>query len=279
MSTASTILGKCRERFGDSSANWITNAVGMNWIDHAQAELNNKFFPLTRLTGFVVAANQEAFTIPSDHIMTEAVWHSRAVRTVMIYKPAIEFFKLKMVAQSATGYPQYYTEFEGRFYVWPMYGTADATVAASGAINATSTTVSLATVTGLQIQGLVSVASTSEIIQYTLAASGQLSGCQRGYAGTTAASFASTGTLTQMTLQVLYKRAAASISTVTDSVELPMLYERAMEEWVLYLAYAAEGSQEKAAAQYQVAQKEFDKLEYIGSRETMDRPMRIIDRL
>ncbi len=250
----------------------------MNWLDNAQDEINTKFMPLTRLTGFVVAANQEAFTVPSDNLMTEAVWHSRAVRTVLIYKVPIEFFKLKMVAQSATGYQQYYTQFEGRYYVWPMYGTADQTSTASGAFTIATTQISVATITGFQIQGLVQ-ASNGEIIQYTNTATGLIKGCVRGYAGTAAASGANAGTLTQMTLQVLYKRQAASLATGGDSVELPPLYERALEEWVLYLAYAAEGSQEKAAAQYQICQKEFDKLEYIGSRDTMDRPIRIIDRL
>ena len=278
MSTATAILDKARQRFGDTSANWITPGAGLNWLDNAQNEINTKFMPLDRLTGFVVAANQEAFGLPSDCLVVEALWHSRAVRTVLIYKTPIEFFKLKMVAQSATGYPQYWTEFENRIYVWPMYGTADQTSTASGAFTIATTQISVATVTGFQIQGLVQ-ASSGEIIQYTNTATGLLKGCIRGYAGTTAASGVDTGTITQMTLQLLYKRQAASLATGGDSIDLPALYERAIEEWVLYLAYAAEGSQEKAAAQYQICQKEFDKLEYIGSRQTIDRPMRIADRL
>lgn len=211
-------------------------------------------------------------------LMVEAVWHSKAVRTVLIYKTPIEFFKLKMVAQSATGYPQYWTEFEGRIYVWPMYASADQTSTASGAFTIATTEISVATITGFQSQGLVQ-ASHGEIIQYTNTSTGTLKGCIRGYAGTTAASGTTTGTVSQMSLQLLYKREAASLSTVTDSPDLPALYEGALEEYVLYLAYLAEGSQEKAAAQYQVYEAEATKLEYIGSRQTMDRPMRIIDRL
>lgn len=250
----------------------------MNWLDAAQAEVNAKFMPLTRLTGFVVSANQEAFTLPADLIMTEVVWHAKAVRTTLIYKTPKEFLKLKMVAQSATGYPQYFTEFEGRIYLWPMYASADQTSTASGAFTIATTQISVATITGFQIQGLVQ-ASNGEIIQYTNTSTGTIKGCVRGYAGTTAASGADTGTLSQMSLQVLYRRQAASLATSLDSVDLPTIYERAIENWVLYLAYAAEGSQQKAEAQYQICQQEFQRLEYIGSRDEMGGPMRIADAL
>lgn len=278
MPTASVILDRCRARFDDTTSDWITDARGMAWLDYAQNELVTKFMPLDRLTGFVVAANQEAFTIPSDSLEVDTVWHARDVRKVLTYIEPADFFRLKMTAMSATGYPVVWTEYEKRVYVWPMYGTADATTVASGAITAATTEIGVTTVSGLQIQGLAYVASTTEIIQYTNTATGNIKGVIRGFAGTTGASFASGGTISQMSLQLLYRRTPASIATVTDTPELPAFYHRALEEWVLYLAYAAEGASAKAEAQYQVYQAELEKLEYQGSRLQLG-PSRIQDRL
>lgn len=278
MPTASIILDRVRARYGDTNSDFVTNGAGMAWLDYAQNELVTKFMPLDRLTGFVVSANQEAFTIPSDSLEIDTVWHAKAIRSVLKYLEPVEFFKKKMVAQSATGYPVYWTEFEKRIYVWPMYGTASQTGSASGAITAATTEISVVTVSGFEIQGLVEVASSAEIIQYTNTATGNIKGCIRGYAGTTAASFASTATLTQMPLQVLYKRLAASLATVTETPELPTFYHRALEEWVLYLAFSAEGAGAKAEAQYQIYQRELEKLEYQGSKQAMG-PLRITDAL
>lgn len=278
MPTASVILTAVKARFGDSGGDFITNARGLDWLDSAQTELVTKFMPLDRLTGFVVSANQEAFAIPGDSLEIDVVWHSRAIRSVLKHVEPVEFFRRKMVAQSATGYPVIWTEFEARIYVWPMYGTADSTIGASGAITAATTEIGVTSVSGFQIQGLLQVASSAEIVQYTNTATGNIKGCIRGYAGTTAASFASTGTVTQMSLQVLYKRNAASLATVTDTPDLPTFYHKALEEWALYLAYAAEGSGEKAQAQYQIYQRELEKLEYQGSKQAMG-PLRIVDAL
>jgi len=266
VATATSILDNIRLRFGDASANFITSTLGVSWLNKALEETVLSLMPLRRLKGTDVATNQEAFSIPSDAIMMELVYHAKSQRRLVSRRGRDEFFARKQQIDNAlSDYPTIWTEFEDKVYVWPRYSGKSSTTAASGAITSTSSTVSVATTSSLQSTGRVKI--NSEEMEYTNVSTGNIKGVTRGVGGTSAASHASGDTVTQMDLLMLYRRQHASIGTGGETVDIPPYLQPMLEDYALYLAFMAEGSRERGKEQYELYRAKLEQAEYAAKRE------------
>lgn len=272
--TATAILDRVRVRYGDASASFITPTVGLAWLNLGVQEIAQTLMPFKRFVGNSVATGQDSFAVPSDCIMVEDVWQARAIRRVASRVTREEYLQRRAGIDSAlSDYPVIWTEIDNRIYVWPRYSGASPTTTASGAVTSTSTTVSVATVSALQSAGRVLV--NGEEIEYTTTSTGTLRGCVRGVGGTEAASHASGDTVTQRDLMFLYRRQAASIGTGGETVDVPLYLQPAIDEWMLYLAHKAEGSNEIAGQHYQVFRQKMADYAFAAKREHLSGPGRL----
>lgn len=280
MPTASVILGNARVKFGDTSSNFITDSIGLTWLNQATDQLVEEIQPLRRLAGQAVSADQESFTIPSDNIVIEVAYHARGLRQPLEYKDPEVFFQLKQSIDGAVGDPRVWTEFEDRIYVWPRYGSASNTTSLSlaGTLSTTSTTLTVATSSQLRSSGIIRV--DSEDIQYSgKGSSGTLGGVVRGFSGTTANQHATSATVTQLDFQLLYRRRPASLGAVTAEPDIPAFLHRKLENYILYLAYFAEGNVQKANFHLDLFRKDVADADYPLTKEQVSRTLRVKNRL
>ena len=280
MANASVILGNTRVKFGDTRGDFITDTVGLTWLNQATDELCEILMPLRRLKGEPVEANQESFAVPTDHIVTEIAYHARGLRQPLEYRDPETFFQLKQSIDGAVGDPRVWTEFEGRIYLWPRYGSASSTttLSLSGTLSTTSTVITIATVGQLRSNGIVRV--DSEDVQYTtIGTSGTLGGVIRGYSGTTGAQHATGATVTQLDFQILYRRRPASLAAVTAEPDVPLFLHKKFENYILYLAYFAEGNVDKANFYLDLWRKDLADADYPIAKEQVARTLRVKNRL
>lgn len=280
MATAGTILSNVRNKFGDTARDLITDTIGLTWLDQATDELCEILMPIRRLAGNAVSADQDSFSVPTDNIVVEVAYHARGLRQPLQMKTAQEFFQLKQSVDGAVGDPRYWTEFESRIYIWPRYASASKTTTISGnaTLSTTGTTIVVATAGQLTTSGIIRI--DSEDISYSAkGSSGTLANVVRGYSGTTGAQHTSNAAITQLDFQILYRRRPASLSATTDSPDIPSFLHKKLENYVLYLAYMAEGSVEKANLHYNLWKKDVSDAEYATGKEEISHPMRIKNRL
>lgn len=277
MPTGTQVATFLRQRFADTNSDFLTDGLVLTLLDQGQNEIVTNYMQLRRLKGFTTEAYQEGFTIPTDCQMVEVAWHSLNLKRVLTKVTPMVFFERQQVVDGAVGDPVIWTEMEGRIYVWPRY-PSDAKTTTITATMTTSSAPVVATTSQLTSRGIVRI--DSEDIEYTnKGTSGTLGGIIRGAGGTTAATHASAATVTQLPFQVLYRRVAASLSSLGETLDVTAEYRQLLEAYCLYLAYLAEGSQQKAADQYRIYRQMADDGQYSAGKEDLSGNIRIQDRL
>ena len=277
MTTGNQVQTFLRQRFGDTDGNFLTDGLTLTLLDQAQNQIVTEFMELRRYKGFTTSAYQEAFSIPTDCIMIEVAWHARNLKRVLTKTTPAEFFRRQQVVDGAVGDPVIWTEMEGKVYVWPRYASASNTTTITATMAITGDPI-IATVGQLTAKGIVRI--DSEDIEYTnKGTSGTLGGVIRGSGGTTAATHASAATVTQLDFQLLYRRTAASLSTIGETLDVTSNYRQLLEAYCLYLAYLAEGSQQKAADQFKVYEKMTQQQSYSAEKADLSGNIRIQDAL
>ena len=117
MTTAGTLASDIRTRFGDTAADYLTDALILTWLDQAQNDFCNTLYPLTRTKSFTVSANQDAVTVPSDVLMIEVCVQARGMRRPLRYVKPGEWENQRSLVQNAVGYPVIFTEKDGLLYL------------------------------------------------------------------------------------------------------------------------------------------------------------------
>lgn len=270
MTTASSLISDIQTKVGDASGNYLTASLALTWLDQAQKQYVTRLLPLDRTKSFVVTANQEAFTVPDESIMLMSVLVSRDYRHPMKYLDVRKFEAVRSSIFNATGYPTYWTEKDGKIYVWPRFTSASLTSTLNATSAASNTTLTLASTGNLRSAGRAIVGT--EEIEYTAKTSTTLTGVTRGVGGTTAASYASAQLITQTDLEYVYSRHAAALS-LTSEPEIKEAYHENLQWWVMYLYYSGEGANDKAMACLQVHKELIKESEYNEGRVNIADPM------
>ena len=279
MVTAASLIADVRRLYGDPDGELITDAVGLEWLSFGQERFCNFVMPLDEVQDIQLTAKQRRYDLNTDcQEPTRVIWYKDQQNILTAESPA-EFERIQSGWPNGVGRPVYYTVFRRQVVVGPCAPSANsATSVASGGHNTSTTVVGIATASGVfRSRGWAKVASTGEVFEYTAVSSNTLTGCTRGVHNTTAASIPSNATITQIDLQVQYRKIPSAISTTTESPTIPAAFHRYLEAYALYRAWLARGDAQKS----QVAYNEFEALEAnakeISGRRFME-PISIKDR-
>lgn len=266
MAQAGSILSNVRVLIGDPDRDFLTDAIGMDWINQAQRQFCHNVLALDEIKDYTLTAKQPRFDLPTDAIIPIwATWYkNRVIR--LEYKPPDRFAKISASWPNADGTPDAYTVLRRQVVVGPQRPTSNsATALASGTMTDVVTTLNLTAASGtFRSKGWVKIES--EVIEYTAVATTTLTGAVRGVHGTTAASHASGKQITEIDLQLFYRKSPTAITATGTSPDIPEMYHDYLEKYVLYLAWLARGDSAKA----QVALTEFDRYQE-ATRKTIAR--------
>lgn len=277
MPQVGSILSNVRKLFGDPDRDFITDAVGLDWVDQAQRRFCHKVLPLDEIKDYAVTAKANKFDLPTNAIIPVAVMWYQARTARLNYAPPDHWYQLEEAHPNSTGSPEWYTVLRQQLVVGPQVpSTASKTALASGAMTAAVTTLNLSAASGtFRTKGFGKIES--EVVEWTGVATTTLTGVTRGVHGTTAASHASGTTFTQMDILMTYRKTPAAAATASNP-DVPEMFHDYIEKYVLYLAWLARGDQSKAAAAFQEFEAlEGDAIKTVGRR-SMDGLMRIRDK-
>lgn len=254
MPTVGSMLSNIRVIVGDPDRDFLSDAIGLDWVNQAQRRFSHKVLALDEIKDFTVTQYVPRFDVPTDTIIPLwAKWYKS--RTAKLeYKPPDRFEKIMEGWPNANGTPDIYTFFRRQVVVGPQRpSTTSATALASGAMSSTVTTLNLTAASGTfrsKGWGIID----SEVFEYTGVATSTLTGVTRGVHGTNNTSHSSGTQLTEIDLQMGYRKTPAALTATTASPEIPVAFHDYLEKYVLYLAWLARGDSAKA----QVALMEFD---------------------
>lgn len=257
MAQAGSLLSNIRKLFGDPDKDFITDAVGLDWLNQAQRRFCHHVLSLDEFKDYGITAKQPRFNLPTNCIIPiQLMWYQSWTKK-LAYQPPDIWGHITEEMPNATGTPYSYTMIRRQLVVGPQVPqTASSNSTASGTISLAGTTIGLAAASGtFRSKGFVTV--DSEVIEYTAVATTTLTGAVRGVHGTTAATHASGATVTQVDLQMLYRKSPIDLATTTDSPDIPEMFHDYLEKYTLYLGWLARGDSQKAQAAYQ----EFEGLE------------------
>lgn len=277
MPQAGSILSNVRKLFGDPDLDFITDAVGLDWLDQAQRRFCQEVMALDEYKDYTVTAKADKFDLPTNAIIPIwLMWYQSRVAK-LDYATPDQWARIIENQPTSTGIPEWYTVIRKQVQVGPQVpSTASKTSTASGTITASGTTISVVTATGqFRTKGFVKI--NSEVLEYTALGAAQLTGATRGVHGTTATSHASGDTVTQVDLMMLYRKTPAALAT-SALPDVPEMFHDYLEKYVLYLAWLARGDQSKAGAAY----GEFEKLEQSAvktvARRALDGTLKVQDK-
>jgi hypothetical protein len=274
MTTASVLISDIRTKVGDASANFLSTDLALTWLDQGQRKLVQILKPLRHTKGFVVSANQDYFDVPDNAILIQLALHARDIRRPITRVNIGEFELARSRVQNATGYPTIWTEKDGKIYVWPRYNSASLTTTVNATTEASNTTLTLASTGNLRSYGRAILGS--EEVEYRAKTSTTLTGVTRGVGGTTAASYASGQTVTQVDFEVTYSRHAVALASTTEP-EIKEVWHEDLQYYVMYLYYMSEGNLDKANAMYALWKDVLKQAEYTALRQHIAKPLQVKD--
>lgn len=279
MATASTIIENVRRAFGDPDGEYITNAVGMEALTAAEIRFCHFVLAIDEVKDYTIRQQIQEYDLPSNCIEPTQVIYYQRMQAELAPESPVEFQKIQSGSPLANpGRPRHFTVFRRQLVVGPQSPVANsATALASGAQSSTASTINLTAASGtFRSRGFLVNGSSGEVISYASVSTTQVGFVQRGLHGTPAASISSNDVWTQIDMQMFFRRLATAISTVTQTPETPVAFQRYLEAYMLYKLWLNRGDATKA----QVAYNEFEVLEAEAKKTTGRRilaPMSIKD--
>jgi len=277
MATAGSMMTSIRKILGDPNGDFANDNTIYDWLNRGQGQFCQNVLALDEIHDYPIVAKQSRYDLPSTCIIPIWIqWYQSRVAKLE-YTPPNLWARVEERNPSATGTPDRYTVIRNQLLLGPQVPTTSSkTHLGSGAMTTANTTISLATTPIFRSKGFIKV--DSEVIEYTALATTTMTGCARGLHGTTAATHASGVTVTQIDLQMLYRRTPAVIAATSTVPDIPLVYHDHLEMYALYLGWLARGDSEKAKAAFElVTQGEKDAKKIVGRR-SMDGLLKIQER-
>lgn len=280
MATAGSMLANVRQVIGDPDRDYVTDAVGLEWLSKAQEEFCDEVLPLDEFKAYAVTAKKVRFDLPTDAIIVmRLMWYQTRTEKLRYLGPH-KFAEYEESFPNSTGSPpDHYTMERRQIVVGPQVPqTNSATALASGNIASTATLLGLTAASGtFRSKGFVIIGS--EVIEFHALATTTLTPVTRGMFGTSPASIASGAQVTQVDMIAAYRKIPAALTATTASPEIPVVWHRHLEQYLLYLAWLARGDKDKAQlamAEYQDMKKRAMKT---AGRRTRDGMLAIQERI
>src|SRR3990167_45847 len=239
MATAGSLITDVKVQFGDPDGDFITDAIGLEWLTSAQERLCHEVLALDEIKDYALTARQKRYDLPTNCIIPFTVsWWKLSTKKLSYIDPST-WDDVEVSRLNTTGTPTSYSIIRRQLVVGPSAPVSDsATALASGAALVTATTIGLTAASGtFRTRGWLENQTSGEIIEYTNVATTTVTGCTRGVHGTTAASVASGEQFKEIDLQLRYRKHPDSLTATTASPEVTSVFQRYLEYYVLFLAW------------------------------------------
>ena len=282
MATAGSLAANIRVAYGDPDADWLTDAVALQFLTKGQKRFCHNVLALDEIKDYPVVAKKVRYDFPTDCIIPFGLMWYQSRTTKMSFQPPDKWRAMEEAFPNSSGNPDYYTVERRQLLLGPNTPTTNsATALASGALTATATTLGFTAASGtFRTKGFLQIASGTgiEIVEFTGVATTTVTGVTRGLHNTTAASFASGASITQIDIQMHYRKSPADLSATTTTPDIPEVYHEYLEKYALYLAWLSRGDSKKAEIAYgEFLSYEQGTLKTIGRR-SQDGVMRVQDK-
>ena len=269
MATAGSLLADVRVHFGDPDRDFITDAIGLEWLTAAQERLCHEVLALDEIKDYPLTSRQKRYDLPTNCIIPFTVsWWKLSTKKLAYVDPGV-WDDVEVSRLNTTGTPNCYSVIRRQLTVGPSAPSSDsATSLASGAALSTATTIGLTAASGtFRTRGWLQNQTSGEVIEYTNISTTTVTGCTRGVHGPPAASIARGAQFKEIDLQMRYRKNPDPITATTASPEVPSVFQRYLEHYVLFLAWRARGDKGKADAAYnQFSEEEKRAKDTIGRR-------------
>lgn len=252
MVTAATILQNVRVVGGDPDGDFLTDAIGFEWLNMAQERFCHEVLALDEVKDYPLVARQKRYDVPSDfYVAMAALWWKDASRKLLWAEPA-EMEEFEVYHPLTTGYPKCYSVIRRQVVVGPASPISNsATALASGATTSSATTIGFTAASGtFRTRGFLLNATTNEVIEYTNIATTTVTGCTRGVHNTTATAVASNDQWKEIDLQLRYRRSPTAVTASTATPDIPSPFHRYLEHFIVFRFWLARGDKNKADAAY-----------------------------
>lgn len=279
MALVGSILADIRRAFGDPDGDYITDTIGMEWLDIAQQRFADEVESLDEIQDICITQKQVRYDVATNYIEGgDVMWFKNVTRKLQ-FEQYQQFDVLVTSAPNSLGNPRYYTVFKRQLTFGPeVPSQTSATALASGTALITATTIGLTAASGtFRTKGFLKNQTTGEVIEYTGISTTTVTGCTRGVHSTTAASVASNDQWQEVDAQFRYRKIPAALTATTQSMEVAPVYHHYIKKYVLYMAWRNRGDQTKA----EIAYNEFEEDEKRAKRSVTRRAIesfRIKDR-
>lgn len=252
MATAGSIITNIQLQVGDPSGDFLTNSVGLDWLSQAEQRLSDKVLSLDEIKDYIIVGNQYRYNLPTNYILARGVTYFQSVTRVLEWCEPNFWDSLLEGSPLGQGTPDYFSIIRQQLVIGPDAPLSNsATSTASGAIVAATTTIGLTAASGtFRSRGFCYIPSTGEVFEYNAISTTELTGVTRGVHNTTAASFASGATVTQVDMQLRYSKMPNELTATTQVPETPAIYQKYLEKYVMYLYFLARGDSQKAEIVY-----------------------------
>lgn len=250
MATAGSIISNIQLQVGDPSGDFLTNAVGLDWLSQAEQRLADKVLTLDEIKDYVIVGNQIRYDLPTNCIIPRAVTYFQSVTRVLEGCEPNFWDSLLESQTTGQGTPDFWTVIRKQLLIGPDAPLSNsATSTASGISTIAATTLDLTAASGtFRSRGFVKAGN--EIIEYTAISTTTLTGCTRGVHNTTAAAITTGTQITEIDMQMRYSKMPNELTATTQVPETPAIYQKYLEKYVMYLYFLARGDSSKAEVVY-----------------------------
>lgn len=267
--TAGSIITDLCVQFGDPGQDFITDAIGLEWLTAAQERLCHETLALDEIADYSVTSGQKRQDLPTNCLIPyTVVYMKNAGRELEAIDPS-EWDGYEVSRILTSGFPRGFSIIRRQLVIGPAAPSqTSATALASGAITASATTIGLTGASGtFRTRGWVKNQTTGEVIEYTGVSTTTLTGCTRGVHGTSAASCASGEQFKEIDLQMRYRKSPAPLTATSTVPDVPTAFQRYLGQYFLFLAWRARGDKQKADAAYnQFSEEEARVKSTVGKR-------------
>jgi hypothetical protein len=294
MPTAGSMLVNIRKIFGDVGAAFIDDLSGLTWLDQAQQDFCNDVWMLEEIKNYAINKQWRHFQLPTMCIIPMSVMWMQTKYIKLEPEPPNVWDQLTEAYPLSSGNPYHYTVIRRtndyqELLIGPQFPAASSTqglIGSEGALATTATTIPLVSgVTGWRSRGWAIIGSAAEthpeVIEYNTtdnlpngAGTGDLLFCLRGQHDTYASNVLTFTPITQVDLQVRYKRMPSALATNTTP-EIPEGFHRYLETYALYLAKLAHGEPKEADGYLEIYMKQKEIARKMAGRRQSDGLMRI----
>lgn len=255
MATAGSLAANIRVVYGDPDADWLTDAVALQFLTKGQKRFCHNVLTLDEIKDYTITAKKIRYDLPTNCIIPNGVmWYQSRTAKLAPLSPD-KWRGMEEAFPNATGTPDYYGIERQQLLLGPNVPTTNsATALVSGAMTATATILGFTVASGtFRTKGFLEIASgtSKEIVEFTGVATTTVTGVTRGLHNTTAASFASGASVTQIDLQLHYRKSPTDLTATTQTPDIPEIYHEYLEKYALYLAWISRGETQHATVAYQ----------------------------